>query len=109
MILVRGLARRGIDAAIAGQTLLVALVSFYSAYLIAALAALAVLWLDHQTKPALVVAGAVLGALAVGTFAAVAFLRRRGVPPEWLTRVRTSRICSRRSRPRRRRCFATNG
>jgi uncharacterized membrane protein YbhN (UPF0104 family) len=87
VILVRGLARRGIDAAIAGQTLLVALVSFYSAYLIAALAALAVLWLDHQTKPALVVAGALLGALAVGTFAAVAFLRRRGVPPEWLTRV----------------------
>ena len=33
VILVRGLARRGIDAAIAGQTLLVALVSFYSAYL----------------------------------------------------------------------------
>jgi uncharacterized membrane protein YbhN (UPF0104 family) len=87
VILVRGLARRGIDAAIAGQTLLVALVSFYSAYLIAALAALAVLWLDHQTKPALVVAGAVFGALAVGTFAAVALLRRRGVPPEWLTKV----------------------
>jgi glycosyltransferase 2 family protein len=87
VILVRGLARRGIDAAIAGQTLLVALVSFYSAYLIATLAALAVLWLDHQTKPALVVAGAVVGALALGTFAAVAFLRRRGVPPQWLTKV----------------------
>jgi uncharacterized membrane protein YbhN (UPF0104 family) len=87
VILVRGLARRGIDAAIAGPTLLVALVSYYSAYLIAALAALAVLWLDHQTKPALVVAGAVFGALAFGTFGAVALLRRRGVPPEWLTKV----------------------
>jgi hypothetical protein len=87
VILVRGLARRGIDAATAGQTLLVALVSYYSAYLIAALAALAVLWLDHHAKPALAVAAAVFGALAVGTFAAVALLRRRGVPPQWLTTV----------------------
>jgi uncharacterized membrane protein YbhN (UPF0104 family) len=87
VIFVRGLARRGIAAAIAGQTLLAALVSYYSAYLIAALVALAVLWLDHQSRSALVVAAAVFGALAASTFAAVALLRRRGVPPEWLTKV----------------------
>jgi hypothetical protein len=49
--------------------------------------ALAVLWLDHQSRSALVVAAAVFGALAASTFAAVALLRRRGVPPEWLTKV----------------------
>jgi uncharacterized protein (TIRG00374 family) len=87
VVLVRGLVRRGVDAAIAGQTLLVALVSFYSAYLIAVLAALAVLWLHDQARPALVAAGAVFCVLAVGSLAAVAVLRKRGVPPQWLTKV----------------------
>jgi uncharacterized membrane protein YbhN (UPF0104 family) len=87
VLLVQGLERRGIKAALAGQTLLVALVSFYSAYLLAALAATGVLWLHDELNTALAAAAGVLLAMGGGTLAAVAVLRRRGAPPAWLNRL----------------------
>lgn len=87
VLLAQGLERRGIGAEIAGQTLLVALVSFYSAYLIAALGAAAVLWLHDELNTALAAAAGVFVAMGAGTLAALALLRKRGAPPRWLNRL----------------------
>jgi glycosyltransferase 2 family protein len=87
VLLVHGLERRGIDATIAGQTLLVALVSFYSAYVIAALGAAAVLWLHDELNTVLAASAGVFLAMGVGTLVAVALLRKRGTPPGWLNRL----------------------
>ena len=87
VLLMRGLARRGIDASAAGQTLLVVVVSFYSAYSLAALAALAVLWLQHRANLVLVVAVAAFCALAGGATGVAVGLRKWGRLPVWLVKV----------------------
>ena len=87
VLLVHGLARRGIPAAVAGQTLLVALVSFYAAYFVATLAALGVLWIRHQASPLLVAATALLGVISIGAPVLVLTLRRWSGAPEWLGRL----------------------
>ena len=84
-LLVRALARRGVSADAATQTVLVMLASYYSAYLIAAFAALGVLWRYHHANAALVTAAGLLAAVTIAVPLFVLSLRRwrRTVPPAW--------------------------
>ena len=88
-LLVRALARRGVSADAATQTVLMMLASYYSAYLIVAFAALGVLWRYHRASAALVTAAGLLAAVAIAAPMLVLSLRRWGrtVPPAWLNRV----------------------
>jgi uncharacterized protein (TIRG00374 family) len=89
VLLARGLARRGIPASVAMEVLLVTLVSFYSAYLSAALLAVGVLWLHHEANVVLAGAVAVFALVAIAVPASVLWLKRWGTrsPPRWLERM----------------------
>lgn len=88
-LLVRALARRGVSAAAATQTVLVMLASYYSAYLIVAFAALGLLSLYHRANAALVTAATVLAVITIAVPALVLSLKRWGGagPPAWLRRL----------------------
>jgi uncharacterized membrane protein YbhN (UPF0104 family) len=89
MLLARGLTRRGIPSGLAVQTLLVTVVSFYAAYLGAALTAVLLLWLHHQANPYIVSAAAVFAAVAIAVPAAALSLKHwaHRKPPRWLDRL----------------------
>lgn len=70
-----GLRRRHIPAQTAMAALLVGLVSFYTAYLTAALLSLGILWLHHQVNPALLAVAAIFSVVAVAIPATVLWLR----------------------------------
>jgi glycosyltransferase 2 family protein len=88
-LLVRALARRGVSAHAATQTVLMMLTSYYSAYLIVAFAALGVLWGYHRANAALVTAAGLLAAITIAVPMLVLSLRRWGrtAPPAWLYRL----------------------
>jgi uncharacterized membrane protein YbhN (UPF0104 family) len=89
VLVVRGLGRRQVPAETAMAALLIGLVSFYTAYLSAALISLSILWLHHRASPVLLAITALFSAAAVGVPAAVLWLRRlatRAVPA-WLARL----------------------
>ncbi len=75
-LVVSGLARRGVPARIGMAALLVGLVSFYAAYLLAVLSALAVLWRYHAVSPVLVVGVSIFCVVAAAIPATVLISRR---------------------------------
>jgi uncharacterized membrane protein YbhN (UPF0104 family) len=76
MLLAFGLGRRGLPPKAVSGVLLVALVSYYAAYLIAALAALGFLWRHHRANAALVAAAAIFLAITILVPAGALLLRR---------------------------------
>ena len=88
-LLVRALARRGVSADAAMQTVLVMLASYYSAYLIVAFVALGLLSLYHRANAALVISATVFAAITIAVPALVLSLKRWGRtgPPAWLRRL----------------------
>lgn len=89
MLVIRGLLRRHVPAPDAMATMLVTLVSYYSAYLIAVLAALAILWFHHQANAPLVAATAVFAVVAVGVPALILGARSWGseLAGTWARRI----------------------
>jgi uncharacterized protein (TIRG00374 family) len=88
VLLLRGLARRGVPDEAATQTVLVMLASYYAAYLVVALAALGLLSLYHHASAALVAAAAILSVLSLAVPVLVLALKRSrvAVPSRWLAR-----------------------
>lgn len=87
LLVIRGLARRGVPMHLAMGALLVGLVSYYSAYGLAALGALAILQFYHAVGPAVVAVAAVFALFVVGIPMIVLSLRRlKG--GAWLDRLR---------------------
>jgi glycosyltransferase 2 family protein len=89
MLLARGLTRHGVSAELATQVLLVTVVSFYAAYLVAALAAVGLLWLHHEAGFWIVSVAAVFTLVAVAIPAAALSLKRWGirVPAAWVEKL----------------------
>jgi uncharacterized membrane protein YbhN (UPF0104 family) len=87
LLVIRGLARRGVPMHLAMGALLVGLVSYYSAYGLAALGALVLLQLHHAVGPAVVAVAAVFALFVVGIPVLVLSLRRFNGGP-WLDRLR---------------------
>ncbi len=77
LLAIAGLRRRGVSEAHALAALLVAIVSFYAAYVGVTLAALVLLGLRHAISPVFAVLAAILFAVAVAVPAAVVWGRRR--------------------------------
>lgn len=75
-LVVSGLSRRQVPTPIGMAALLVGLISFYAAYLIAVFAALAVLWRYHAVSPALVAGVSIFCVVAAGIPATVLISRR---------------------------------
>ncbi|HVM77370.1 MAG TPA: lysylphosphatidylglycerol synthase transmembrane domain-containing protein [Stellaceae bacterium] len=87
LLVMRGLARRGVPTPIAMGALLVGLVSFYIAYGVAALGGLAVLQIYDAIGPVVMAVAAVFALFVVGVPVIVLSLRR--VPSgSWLRRLR---------------------
>jgi uncharacterized membrane protein YbhN (UPF0104 family) len=87
LMVIRGLARRRVPSHLAMGALLVGLVSFYAAYGLAALGALAVMQFHHQANAAVVGVAAIFILFVVGVPFAVLSLRRLKDGP-WLRRLR---------------------
>ena len=87
LLVMHGLARRGVPTPLAMGSLLVGLVSFYTAYGLAALAGLVLLQLHHAVGVAVVAVAALFTAFVVGVPVAVLGLRRLTNGP-WLRRLR---------------------
>jgi glycosyltransferase 2 family protein len=89
MLLARGLTRRGITPEITTEILLVSLVSYYAAYLLAVLAAIGLLWLDHEVSGWIISLAAAFAVVAVVVPAAALSLRQwtHRTPPGWLGRL----------------------
>jgi uncharacterized protein (TIRG00374 family) len=88
-LLLRGLARRGVPAEAAAQTVIMMLASYYAAYLIVALSALCLLSLYHRANAAIVSAAALFAAITIAAPVLVISLKKSGltVPPAWSRRV----------------------
>lgn len=86
---VAALNRRGVPTEHSMAALLVSLVSFYAAYLVAAMASLAVLWFYHATSAWIVAVTVLFCAVSVGIPAGTLWLQRRSqrALPAWLKRV----------------------
>lgn len=86
LLLLRALARRGVAEQVVAQTLLIMLVSFYSAYLVVTLTALGLLWLRHQASFALVSAAALFAVLVLAVSVSVPWLKEWSArsPPKWI-------------------------
>ena len=80
LMVVHGLTRRGIPSRLAMAALLVGLVSFYGAYLVAVLAAIAVLAVRYSVNAAILAAAAVFSLVAVGIPAFVLLFVRHAGP-----------------------------
>lgn len=81
LLTVAGLRHRGVSEPHALAVLLVSLVSFYAAYLVATVAAILLLWLRHEVSPILSVLAAIFSLVAVGVPVAVIWGRRRLMRP----------------------------
>jgi hypothetical protein len=88
LLVVRGLQRRGVSRTASIAAMLTGLVAFYLGYLIAIIAAVAILWRHGEIHLLIVVPVALVGALAAGTPLALFALRQRALrhPPRWLAR-----------------------
>ena len=81
---IAALNRRGVPAPLCMATLLLSLVAYYGAYLVAAGISLLVLWYDHAIHPWILAVAAVFCIVAVGIPAGALWLRGRGrqeLPP----------------------------
>lgn len=89
LLVVQALKRRGVPSATAMGALLVGLVSFYTAYGLAALGGLAVLESHHTVGPAVLIVAGLCASLVVGVPGAVLALRLipEGPWANWLRRV----------------------
>jgi len=86
---VAALNRRGVPTEHSMAALLVSLVSFYMAYLLAAALSLAALWFYHATNTWIVAVTILFCTVAVGIPAGTLWLQRRSQRslPAWLTRI----------------------
>ncbi len=91
VLLARGLHRRGVAVGTATQVLLVSLVSYYAAYLLATLAAILLLWVEHEASGWIIGLAVVFSGVAVAIPAGVLSLKAWGArsPPRWLARRRS--------------------
>ena len=87
LLVMRGLARRGVPTPLAMGALLVGLVSFYTAYALAALGGLVVLQTHDAVGPAVMVVAALFAIFVVGVPVIVLSLRR-AENGFWLRRLR---------------------
>jgi uncharacterized membrane protein YbhN (UPF0104 family) len=96
LLVVRGLGRRGVPRPAVVVAMLSGLVAFYLGYLLATLAAVAVLWRHGELRLLFLVPAAVLAVLAVGLPLAILVLRRQSLrhPPRWLERLPGARDVS---------------
>lgn len=87
-VVVRGLARRNVPSSVAMTALLIGLVTYYTAYLFVAAAALVVLSLHHRDSPAILIGAVVFAGYAVGAPAIMIWLAygRRELP-SWVQRL----------------------
>lgn len=81
VFLVASLNRRGISKPLCMAILLVSLVAYYMAYLLAALASIALLWFYHDLHVWIVAVTAVFCVVAVAIPSGALWLRRRGKQP----------------------------
>ena len=81
VFLVASLNRRGISKPLCMAVLLVSLVAYYMAYLLAALASIALLWFYHDLHVWIVAVTAVFSVIAVAIPSGALWLRRRGKQP----------------------------
>jgi uncharacterized membrane protein YbhN (UPF0104 family) len=90
VLVLRGLGRRGFPKGVAAGTLIVGILSFYAAYLVLALLAMALLWWHGKLGYATILAGLGLLGFASVISGAVMLLRRwsRNGPPAWAARLR---------------------
>jgi uncharacterized membrane protein YbhN (UPF0104 family) len=86
ILVVQSLVHRGVPSSICAAVLLIGLISFYTAYLLAAVASLIILGVHHAIGPAVVAVVAVFSIIAVGVPGGALWLRpwmtgrvRRGV------------------------------
>jgi Lysylphosphatidylglycerol synthase TM region len=91
LLVMRGLVRRRIPLPAAMSAVLVGMIPFYSAYLLAALASLGFLLQYHRASPVLVTAAPLFSVMAVGVPATILWLRRlaEGTLPPWIRRRKT--------------------
>ncbi len=88
LLVVRGLLRRGVPRGLAIAAMLADLVSWYAAYALAGVAALAILWHRGELNRALVAIGAAFLLLATGVPLAILALRgRERSLPRWVQRL----------------------
>jgi len=88
LLVVRGLERRGIPGPAAMAAMLTGLVAYYLGYLLATLAAVAILWRHGELGLVILLPAAALCVIAVAVPLAMLALRRQAVrrPPGWLER-----------------------
>lgn len=89
LLVVRGLERRGVSRSVAVAAMLAGLVAFYLGYLLATIAAVAVMWRHGELRLLILIPAATLGVLAIGLPLAILVLRRQAMrhPPRWLERL----------------------
>ena len=91
LVLAHGLARRGVPPGTATQTLLITLVSYYSAYLVLVFTAVGLLWLHHQVDSLIVLAATLFAIVAFAIPVSVLSLQRLGskAMPAWIMKIPT--------------------
>lgn len=77
LLVVRAFSRRAISSATTMAALLIELLSYYTAYLVAVFASLAILAAHEAAHPALLAVAALFSAMAVGIPASILWVRRR--------------------------------
>jgi uncharacterized membrane protein YbhN (UPF0104 family) len=88
-LVMRALTRRGVPPPAVVAALLVGLATYYAAYLLFTLGAVATMWLRRELHPAAIAAVTAFGAFAVGSPTLLLYLahRRKGQPPKWARRL----------------------
>jgi uncharacterized protein (TIRG00374 family) len=86
LFVVRALQRRGVGAPAAVAAILVDLITFYGAFSVAVLAALAILWPLHDVNKAILVVVILFSLMAIGIPLAALWLSR-GTVPRWSRRL----------------------
>jgi uncharacterized protein (TIRG00374 family) len=89
VLVVGGLVRRGASNGLATAALLIDLLSFYAAYVIAVGVAILILWAHQELHPAVLALATVFSLVAVSIPLSILWLTRPGdrTPPEWARRV----------------------
>jgi uncharacterized protein (TIRG00374 family) len=89
ILVVRGLTRRGVPTNVAMAVLLVGLVAYFGAYLVAVLTSLGILWLHGRANAALYVVVAIFVVIVVAIPWGVLWMRQwaNRLPASWLRRL----------------------
>jgi glycosyltransferase 2 family protein len=92
-LMIRGVVRRGTPAPAASAALIIGLLGFYAAMIVATAASLLVLWIHHGARPVLVVMTAMLLAIAATVSTCLIVLVRGdgSAVRRWLARIRPLR------------------